>query len=132
MTEDMTPDEQKVFDEIAKTDQPAELVNLHDHEVLEIERVVQALSDRQGKAMDLEAFRREAIERFEEIGLVVAVKVYEGVEPGLWEFDLELVGRTERLNHGFDHERQQWEVRHDILDLGTGGTIKPNGKLLEG
>jgi hypothetical protein len=132
---DMTPEEQALFDSIAgkADDGPAELVNLHDHEVMECEAVLNALSARQGNSMDLEAFRIEARERFEEIGLVVDVKVFEsGVQPGVWEWDIDIVGRTERLSHGFDHERQQWEVRNDILDLGTGGTIKVDGSIAEG
>lgn len=132
---DLTPEEKAIFDSVAGTseEETAELVNLHDHEILECERVLEAIADKQGKATDLEAFRQEVKGRFEEIGLVVDVKVYEsGVQDGAWEFDIEIVGRTERLSHGFDHERQQWEVRSDLLDLGTGGTIKVDGKTLEG
>ena len=134
MTE-MTPDEQAIFDAIAGKgeDETAELINLHDHEIMECEKVLEAIAARQGHSMELEAFRTEVVGRFAEIGLVVNVKVYEsGAQGGAWEFDIEIAGRTERLAQGFDHERQQWEVRKDILDLGTGGVIKVDGSIVEG
>lgn len=57
------------------------LPDIHDSELERIEKVVQVLNDRTGQHRDREAFRREIIERFEEIGFGVDVLVY---APGEW------------------------------------------------
>jgi hypothetical protein len=105
----------------------AELVNVHDTELLRLEKVLTALRERQGKRTDLEAFRKEIIERCGEVGFVVDVKTWTTPMEGTFSFEVELIDRCEPKP--FDHEQQTWEVREDVLDLGTGGTIKmdPSG-----
>ena len=80
----------------------------------------------------------DVIEQFAKIGLVVDVKTYstgnvvghhpitgeEMVEPvpGLWSFDVELIGRVDR--HEFDHDRMAHEVQSNILGLRNDGPSK--------
>lgn len=85
--------------------------------MLEMESVLKALRLKQGKATNLEAFRREAVERFEDIGWVVQVDAYTTTSDGVIAFDVSVVDRCERLRHGNDYERMQWEVRNDILEI---------------
>ena|SRR5437016_115100 len=99
------------------------LVDIYDHEVEAAQRVAEELQRRsQGRPRDMEAFRKEIIGRFEEIGLVVEPKVWtiaiDGVEQkGVYGFDVEIVDRIAK--GPFDRERQGWEVRKDILGLGA-------------
>jgi hypothetical protein len=100
----------------------AELVNVHDTELLRLGAVLKALREKQAKRTDLEAFRKEIIGRCEEAGFVVDVKTWTTPIDETFSFEVELVDRCEPKP--FDHERQTWEVRQDVLDLGTGGVIK--------
>ncbi len=104
------------------------LVDLYDSEILRLEKVLHQLNDKQGRRVDLEAFRREIMERFASQGFGVEVKTYTTDQSGTYAFDVEI---RERLGErsvleggqGFDHERQAWEIQHDVLDLNEGGTI---------
>jgi hypothetical protein len=91
------------------------IVNLYDHEILEAEKVLEALGKKQRTSQNLESFRKEIVERFAEIGLVVFAKVYNTTEDGVYAFEVEIRGRTEELN--WDPDQQVHEVRTDILDL---------------
>lgn len=104
-------------------------IDLYDHEFVDIERVVAKLNAAKGQRRDMEGFRREVVERFQEIGLVVEVKAWYTQTTGTYAFDIEFVGRTE--DHTFDHERQSYEVRHDILGIDQPMEIGPNGEVRE-
>jgi hypothetical protein len=90
-------------------------IDLYDHEIIEAEKVLEALNEKRGKATNLEAFRKEIIGRFEEIGLVVDPKVWGTNQDDLYAFDIEIQGRCEP--HAFDYDRQVHEVTSDILEL---------------
>jgi hypothetical protein len=92
------------------------LIDLYDHEILDCEKVLKVLNERQGKSLDLEHFRVEMIERFAEIGLVGSVLVYETNVEGVYLFEFQIEGRTEKMAE-FDFDRQVHEVRNDVLDL---------------
>ena len=96
-------------------------VDLMDTEILRVEKVTQALNQRQGKmGTNLEAFRKEIIERFADIGFKVDVKVYTTDQEGLYAFDIDI---TDRLAGQFDPDRQVHDVTNDILELGDSGVI---------
>lgn len=103
-------------------------IQVYDHEIPALEKVSRILNEKVASRRDAEDFRREIVGRFAEIGFVVETKVFVpadtpyGKEPDFVTFNLALVGRCDP--QPFDHERQAAEVRADILDLGTGGTIK--------
>lgn len=99
----------------------ASIPDLNDSDILKIEAVLNRLGEKQSRMVSLEGFRKEAIERFAEAGFKVVAKVYETDQPGLYAFDLDIVGRT---FGEFDPERQVHEATADILDLGTKGVIK--------
>jgi hypothetical protein len=105
------------------------LIDLYDHEFPKIEKVVAALNAARGTLRDLESFRREAIERFEEIALVVTVQPYTTDQPGVIWFDIDIVGRCTALPHGFDHDQQSWEVQHAILGIDAPGSLSPSGLI---
>lgn len=97
-------------------------VDLHDTEILQIEKVLERLKEKQARGgINLEKFRQEIIERFENIGLGVNVQVFETNQAGMFAFDVDI---TKRLEGRFDPDRQVWETTHDVLDLGEGGIIK--------
>lgn len=98
------------------------LINLYDSEIVKVEGVVAALNEKQGKTVDLEGFRKEAIGRFEEIGLKVDVLVYESNVEGVYPFDIVIQDHCERVP--FDPDRMVHEVTNDLLGLGEGGVIK--------
>lgn len=96
-------------------------VEIMDSEILRIEKVLEALNALQGKGgVNLEAFRKEAIERFAGIGFKIEVKVYTTNEEGVYAFDLEIV---DRLEGQFDPDQQVHEVTNDILGTGDTGVI---------
>ena len=97
------------------------MIELNDSDILRIESVVKILNDRQGKVLNLDAFRREAEERFAEAGFKVTVKTYTTNQDGLYAFDIEI---NDRLEGKFDPDQMVFETTRDILDLGTGGVIK--------
>jgi hypothetical protein len=47
------------------------LLDLYDSDILAAEKVIEALSRKQRTSQNLESFRKEIVERFAEIGLVV-------------------------------------------------------------
>lgn len=101
---------------------PESLIEINDAEIIKIEAVLQKLNARQGLGgVNLEGFRKEAIDRFREIGFEVAVRCYETDQSGCFAFDLDIV---DRLAGEFDPEQMVWEATHDVLDLGEGGVIK--------
>ncbi len=97
------------------TDETYPLLDLYDSEILAAEKVLEALHQKQRTSVPLESFRKEIIERFAEIGLVVYPKIYDTDQDGVFAFEVEIRGRTEAVTYDFD--KQVHEVRTDVLDL---------------
>lgn len=96
-------------------------IELYDSDILKIEPVIEKLNERQGQVLNLDAFQREAKERFFNAGFKVDVLVYETNQEGLYWFEIQIEDRID--GKPFDGEKMHHEVTHDILDLGEGGTI---------
>ena len=75
---------------------------------------------------DLEALRREVVDKFAEIGFVVNVKCYETNEDEVYAFDFEVIGRCDPK--AFDFDRMVHEVTHNLLGDKTAeeGFIRPD------
>jgi hypothetical protein len=97
------------------------MIELNDSDILRIESVVKILNDRQGKVLNMDAFRRESEERFADAGFRVTVKCYTTNQEGLYAFDIEI---NDRLEGQFDPDQMVHEATNDVLELGTGGVIK--------
>lgn len=97
------------------------MIELNDSDLLKIEAVVKILNDRQGKVLNLDAFAREATDRFAEAGFRVTVKTYDTNQQGLYAFDIEI---NDRYEGEFDPDQMVYEATNDVLDLGEGGVIK--------
>lgn len=93
------------------------MIDLLDSEILSIEKVWKNLQDHVGRARNLQGFVSEVTHRFEDIGLVVDVIMYQDNDTGEFIPKIEIVGRCEPQKDGFDFERLQWEVREDILGI---------------
>jgi len=106
------------------------MIDLLDSDLLALEKVVEHLKLRQATSVPLEAFRKEAVERFVAAGFVVEVQVWDTDQPGMFAFDIEIIDRTEAKT--FDHDQMAWEATHDILGLGEGGIINTNTKEFTG
>lgn len=96
-------------------------IDLYDHDVLNIQRVVTALSSNIGQRRNLESFRQQAIEMFGQIGFHVEVDLYEAEDandPGS-KFIHPAITIKSRLEpeEEFDHGRQGHEVRANIRGL---------------
>lgn len=105
-------------DDITKT------LDIHDSEILEIEKVLSMLKARTAQgSLEYDSFQREIKERFYEIGFVVDVLWYETNMAEVKMPEIVIKGRAQG-EYVFDRDRQVHEVTNDILDLGTGGVIK--------
>lgn len=91
------------------------LIQLYDSEILQCEKVLAELNKSQGKRRDLEDYRKEIIGRFEEVGLVVTVLVYDTTIESVYAFDIQIEGRTGKFD--YDPDQMVHEVREDILEL---------------
>ncbi len=106
-------------------------VDLYDSEVIAVRGVIEALNQtRHTKATTVEGWRREIIQRFEDVGLKVRVTLHEieevevgtGVSPGQIMTSITIVGRLDEMKVGdFDHDRKGHEVRSNILGLDQPG-----------
>lgn len=102
---------------------------VHDSEIVQIEGVLERLNliVRDHKRVSYDAFQREIIERFQDIGFIAKVAWWTGgtedgaAIPGLLLPEITLTDRIEA--HEFDHDRKVHEVTHDLLGLGEGGVI---------
>lgn len=103
------------------------LIDLNDSDIEKIGQVVAVLNARREHYVILEAFRREAIERFEDIGFKVDVKTWETNIEGVVLFEIEI---QDRLEGEFDPDKMVWEATTDYLGLGEGGVIKSEGQGL--
>lgn len=106
------------------------LIDLYDSDFLKIESVVKRLNESVGKPRQMEGFRKEIIERFQEQGFVVGVKCWSTVQEGVYAFDIEITDRCEPLRSGFDHTQQAWEVQNDVLGFGEAGSFGMDGRLI--
>lgn len=106
------------------------LIDLYDSEIALIEWEVRELNDKtvDGRPVDRTALHTEIIDRFAAIGLVVKVLWYYSQVPGVYIPEVQIVGRTDKLDE-FDHDRQQHEVIHDVLETGERGEIRADGGL---
>lgn len=114
---------------IKENDNPG--LNLYDEDILKLEKVFDWVKQRQQQRMDLEDFRRGAVERFYDAGFKVNVKVYETTEEGVYAFDFEILDRVEREDQ-FDYDKQVHQVVNNILELPDqdGGWIKTDEALM--
>lgn len=93
-----------------------ELLNIYDHEIDAMGKVVAWAQDQRATgSKDLESFRRAIVDKFSDLGFRVNVKTYETTEKGVYAFDFEIQGRTEKRE--FDFDRQTHEVRSNLLHL---------------
>ena len=106
------------------------LIDLYDSDFFKIEAVAKKLNESVGKPRQMEGFRKEILERFEEQGFRVNVKVWSTPVDGVYTFDVEIVDRCEPLRNGYDHERQAWEVQNAILGLDDAGSFTRDGRLI--
>lgn len=106
------------------------LIELYDSDFFAIEQVAKRLNESSGKVRQVEGFRKEVLERFEEIGLRVNVKTWSTGIDGAYAFDVEIVDRCEPLRSGFDHERQAWEVQNAILGIDDPGAFARDGRVI--
>jgi hypothetical protein len=108
------------------------MIQLYDSEIIEIEKVLEALNKRKGQRTDYERWTSETKERFGKIGLAVSVLWYEaGVQRADGSLEKvdgtlipEIVVKSRIEQHTFDHEQMSHEVQSDLLQLGTGGKLK--------
>lgn len=105
------------------------LIDIYDHEILAIEKVLKALGETQGKARDPFGYHREIVERFEEIGFTVWADWVTSPD-GVHIFKVTIRDRCTPLPHGFDHEQQRWEVQQDILEIDTPGAVHRDGHII--
>lgn len=92
-----------------------DILNILDSEIIAIdEGPVKWAKQQQSTSMDLEAFRRGVIEKFADVGFLANVLCYETTEKGVYAFDFEIYGRTERKE--FDFDRMVHEVTSNLLD----------------
>jgi hypothetical protein len=108
-------------------------IDLYDHEVLKIEKVVGALNrTRATKSTTVEGWRNEIEQRFAEAGFKVNIVLQQIDEiqaegkatqkDGRIFTTISIVGRIEEMHVGeFDHERQGAEVRANLLGRNTSG-----------
>jgi hypothetical protein len=104
------------------------LVNLYDSDIEAIRTGPLAwMRSQEGKRVDLESFRKMAMEKFSDIGLRANVKCYDTNEPEVFIFEAEIQERLGKRE--FDYDRQVHEVQNDLLGLGEGGIIKADAAM---
>jgi len=103
------------------------LIDLNDADILRLEGVLRRLNARVGERLPLEAFRKEIIERFGDVGFKVDVKVWTTGREGVYAFDIEI---QDRIEGQFDPDQMVFEATRDVLGLGEGGVIKTGGGVL--
>lgn len=103
---------------------------LYDHEIIAMEQGPLAwMKSKQGTSMELEDFRRAAVEKFHDTGFLVYLKVFDTTEKGVYAFEVEILGRVEKKE--FDFDRQVHEVVGNLLELPdqAGGWIDTDAAL---
>lgn len=114
----------------AATDDVTKTVDVHDSEIDAIQRILETMRQKAAHRVNYDAWQRETIERFAEIGFTVDVRWYETNLDGVLQPEINITGRT---NPGFvfDRDRQVHEVTNDYLGLGEGGTIKVDKGMMK-
>lgn len=113
-------EEEKVGNAEVSADEVIDVDDLYDSERMAINKVMAALSEKMGTAVEGGAFQREVRERFAEIGFVARCDLWKDEDDTRpwderpWIPAITLVGRTEAQGE-FDHERMGHEVRSNIL-----------------
>lgn len=133
MSEDKEALARKAMQEIlSDTTEGDVLAELYESEFDMIIGIADAVQTKHiGHLVDLDAFQREMEERMADAGYRVKVRWYKGTYEGdTQEYNVprvELVGFTDKRPE-FDHERQAWEVQHDVLGIdGFKGKISEGG-----
>lgn len=92
------------------------MIDIYDSDVIAIDQgPMKWMVAKQGTGMDLESFRRGAVEQFAEIGFDATVKCFETDEAGTYAFDVEINGRIDP-KFRFDNDRMIHEVVNNLLD----------------
>jgi len=89
----------------------------YDSEILLIEGILDDLGRKVATRTNVQAFHREMVERFEDIGIRISITWY--TDNGDPEIFSPVVTLEERLDtkHEFDYDRMVHEVTNDILDI---------------
>lgn len=106
-------------------------LNLYDEDIIALEKGPYAwMKQRQGSRMNMEDFRRGAIEKFYDAGFKVNLKVYETDQPEVYAFDVEILDRVQRQD--FDYDKQVHQVVNNLLELPdqNGGWINTDEALM--
>lgn len=104
-------------------------IELYDSEIPIVESVLRALNQKVATMSSVDAFDREAKDRFRNAGFEVSINWYDAIvnDERCYLPEIAITGRIERKDDDlFDHERQAHEVQTDLLELGEGGIIKPS------
>jgi hypothetical protein len=83
------------------------------------------LKSQMGQRRDMEDFRREALERFNNMGFKVQINFYETNLDGVY---LPEIVVTERLTP-WDPDREVHEAVHDVAGTGKRGWIREDGTI---
>lgn len=105
-------------------DDMTKTLDVYDHEIIEIEKVLGILKERSQGRRNYDDFQREIKERFQDIGFVVDVVWYETDSAEIKMPEIVLKRRIEA--HVFDRDKMTHEVTNDLLGMGEGGVIKTN------
>lgn len=107
-------------------------IELYDSDLLVIEGVFNYINANiVGRARSVDATEREIIERFALAGFKVSIVWYEMLDAkGTFSPKIIIEDRIDVPTEGFDHERQTWEVQHDILGIdATPGAMQIDGTV---
>jgi len=104
---------------------------VHDSDILRMEKVYRWMVDQQGKRRDMENFRKEVIERFHAAGFVVNVLTFDTDQPEVYTFEVEVLRKVQPK--AFDYDQQVHEVVNNLLELPdqAGGWIKSDEGMKE-
>jgi hypothetical protein len=95
-------------------------VTIYDSEHVALEAVLRKIQSNVGTRQNLEDFRQRISAMLWEIGFKTDVRVFEGRVEGATEdcyfFRIIITGRVNEEAE-YDHDRQQYEVIHDVLGL---------------
>lgn len=108
-------------------------LHIHDSDIIAMEKGPLAwMISKQGSPMNLEDFRRAAVEKFYDVGFKVYLKVYQTNQDGTYAFNVEILDRVDSKK-AFDYDKQVHEVVNNILELPdqNGGWIDTDKMLRE-
>lgn len=95
-----------------------DIEELYDHERLAIQQVYASLTQAIGSKRDPQSFRAEVVDRFAEIGFRARVVYWEVPQKNgdpVIQPEISLIGRVEKTEEVFDHDRQAHEVQSGLL-----------------